>query len=393
MQDVGVAVRKGVSTKRRSILARRRNFLTRCARLNEREMTTNSRVIGAVRGEGSGPELVEATCQVLDAVATAAACDLQIRWGDEIDHRSFESVAEFCDQIFAEEGAILAGAVGGRFVYEMRRRFGLHYKINPLRSYPELAKACRLKPTAEPIDILVVRENLGGIYQGKTSERVAGDEREVAHTFVQGEKSVRAVLNIAAQAARQRGGMVTVVCKESGLPVIHNLWRRCALETGEHFGIKVALLDIDYAAYKLLQEPEAFDVIAAPNCFGDILSDLGGVLAGSRGLTFGGSFSANGAAVYQTNHGAAHDLARTDTANPVGQFFSAAMMLRETFQLTEQAQLIEDAVQGVWQAGWRTRDLNEPGCKIAGTQKFTALVVEEINRKAVRTCEALSAMS
>ncbi|MGZ5002773.1 MAG: isocitrate/isopropylmalate family dehydrogenase [Chthoniobacterales bacterium] len=362
------------------------------AALQERELTTSRCVIGALRGEGSGPELVEAACRVLEAVESALPCELLIRSSDEIDHSS-PTLAEFCNDVFAEGGALLAGAVGGRFVYEMRRRFHLHYKLNPLRSYPALARASRLKQTAQPVDILVVRENLGGIYQGSESERISSDDREVAHTFVQGEKSVRALLSVAARAARERRGMLAVVGKESGLPMIHALWRRCAMEVGESLGIKVEVLDIDYAAYKLLQEPEWFDVVAAPNCFGDILADLGGILAGSRGLTFGGSFSADGAAVYQTNHGAAHDLAGTDTANPAGQIFSTAMMLRETFHLPEQAQLIEDAVQAVWQAGWRTRDLAEPGCRLAGTRKFTELLLEEINRRAVRACEALSALN
>jgi 3-isopropylmalate dehydrogenase len=133
-----------------------------------------------------------------------------------------------------------------------------------------------------------------------------------------------------------------------------------------------------------VQQPETFDVIVAPNCFGDILSDLGGVLAGSRGLTFGASYSAEGAAVYQTNHGAAFDLAGTDTANPVGQIFSVAMMLRETFGLSMEAQLIEDSVRAVWQSGFRTTDLAERSCQIAGTQEFAELVVRQIESAAVR---------
>src|SRR6059058_1632601 len=115
-----------------------------------------------------------------------------------------------------------------------------------------------------------------------------------------------------------------------------------------------------------------------PNCFGDILSDLGGVLAGSRGLTFGASYAADGAAVYQTNHGAAHDRAETDTANPVGQIFSLAMMLQQTFGLRSAARLIEDSVRALWRAGWRTADLSEPGCKVAGTRQFGELVAREI---------------
>ncbi len=285
----------------------------------------------------------------------------------------------------------MAGAVGGRFVYDMRRRFQLYYKLNPLRSFPELTGACRLKMRDQPIDILVVRENLGGIYQGESVDNFASDGREISHIFVQREDQVRAVLQVAAKVARSRRGSLAVVGKQSGLPRIHSLWSQNALEISEALGVEVRFLDIDYAAYKLLQEPESFDVIVAPNCFGDILSDLGGILAGARGLTFGASYSTEGAAVYQTNHGAAHDLARTDTANPVGQIFSAAMMLRESFYLDDEAQWIEDAVRAVWRANWRTADLAERGCRIAGTQEFAQLVAAEICRAAVPHREACSA--
>src|SRR5207244_11633630 len=159
---------------------------------------------------------------------------------------------------------------------------------------------------------------------------------------------VRAVLEVAVGAARERQNALAVISKNSGLPVIHSLWRGCALEVAGASGVNVSLLDIDYAAYKLLQEPERFDVIVAPNCFGDILSDLGGILAGSRGLTFGASYSGEGAAIYQTNHGAAYYLAGSDMANPAGQIFSVAMMLREAFGLRTEAQWIEYSVRAVW---------------------------------------------
>jgi 3-isopropylmalate dehydrogenase len=295
--------------------------------------------------------------------------------------------AKFCEDIFARGGTILAGAAGGRFVYDMRRRFQLYYKLNPLRSYRELAGVSRLK-ASEPIDILVVRENLGGLYQGKS--QLVGDDREVWHTFGQSEDQVRAVLNVGAKAARARRNSLVVVGKQSGLPELYSLWRRCALEVKEALGVKVTLADIDYAAYQLLQEPDFFNVIVAPNCFGDILSDLGGLFAGSRGLTFGASYAADGSAVYQTNHGAANDLAGSDRANPVGQIFSVAMMLRETFQLEEEAQLMEDAVRAVWAAGWRTADLGESHCQIAGTQQFAELVSKGIRATVVRNREACS---
>jgi len=114
-------------------------------------------------------------------------------------------------------------------------------------------------------------------------------------------------------------------------------------------------INIDLAAYELIQNPARFDVIVAPNLFGDIIADLGGVLLSSRGVTFSGNFDPRGRAVYQTNHGCARDLAGTDTANPVGQLFSLTMMLRESFGLEEAAALIENSVARVWRAGWRHR--------------------------------------
>ena len=369
--------------------------------VNRQEINSrqNSRpfVVGILRGEGSGPELIDAACNVLDAVAESCGLDFHVETGGQIGWRAAqrghylsEEAAGFCREIFASGGAIVAGAAGGRFVYNMRRRFKLFYKLNPLRSYPELRGICRIKLGCEPLDILIVRENLQGIYEGESVEICSEDGREVRHTFVHKERQVRAVLKIAVEAACGRQKAVTVVGKDSGTPAIHALWRTCALEVAAAAGVKVSLLDIDYAAYKLVQEPECFDVIVAPNCFGDILSDLGGVLAGSRGLTFGASYSVDGAAVYQTNHGAAYDLAGTDMANPAGQIFSISMMLRGTFGLRMEARLVEDSVRAVWRSGWRTADLTEPGCRIVGTRQFAELVARAVRGAGVRDREACS---
>ncbi|HXX40970.1 MAG TPA: isocitrate/isopropylmalate family dehydrogenase [Chthoniobacterales bacterium] len=357
------------------------------------------RLVGVLPGEGSGPELVDIACDVLDTVSKSCGLGFQVEMGGEIgclaSERSGQSLSEevagFCQRIFANGGVILAGAAGGRFVYDMRRRFKLYYKVNPLRSYPELRNVCRLKLPARPIDILLVRDNLQGLYQGDSAEATGRNGREVSHTFVHNEELVRAIIKVGATAARQRKKALAVIGKESGTPAVHQLWKACAFEVCPKFGVEVSMIEIDYAGYRLLQDPDSFDVIVAPNCFGDILSDLGGILAASRALTFGASYSANGAAVYQTNHGAAHDLANTDTANPAGQILSVAMMLRETFGLRAEAELIEEAIHSVWGNGWRTTDLIEPGCTIAGTRQFGALVTREILNAAVHN-EACSAV-
>jgi len=128
----------------------------------------------------------------------------------------------------------------------------------------------------------------------------------------------------------------------------------------------------------MVQHPRDLDVVAAPNVFGDVLSDIGAVLLGSRGLSFGASFGARPGACYQTNHGSAHDLVGQDRANPVGQFLSLAMLLRESFGLFDAARLVERAVRAVWQDGWRTEDLAEEGGRLVGTDRMGQLVADKI---------------
>jgi 3-isopropylmalate dehydrogenase len=142
--------------------------------------------------------------------------------------------------------------------------------------------------------------------------------------------------------------------------------------------VRCSLIDIDHVSYRLIQHPREFDVVVAPNLFDDVLSDLGGVLLGSRGLCFAGSFAANGDAVYSTNHGAAYDLAGTNRANPVAQILSLAMLLRESFHLSKEARQIEEAVVRVWRDGWRTADLMEPGCRLLGTREMGQQIAEKV---------------
>src|SRR5262249_49400049 len=153
-----------------------------------------------------------------------------------------------------------------------------------------------------------------------------------------------------------------------------------ALDIAREIGVSPTFLDIDCAAYKLVKSPAEFDVIAAPNLFGDILGDLGGVLVGSRGLTYSGNFNDDGAAVFQTNHGAAYDLVGQDLANPAGQILSLAFLLREHFGLVREANLIEEALVRVWNRGWRTADLMARDCRQVGTSRMGALVLEAVRQ-------------
>jgi 3-isopropylmalate dehydrogenase len=201
----------------------------------------------------------------------------------------------------------------------------------------------------------------------------------LAHTFNISEQNVQLLMERAASLAVERSRHVTVIVKRGALPAISALWEECAQNVMLKHAVRFEMMDIDFAAYQLLQKPATFDVIVAPNCFGDILADIGGLLFGSRGITYGASYSAEGFGVYQTNHGCAYDLAGKNQANPVGQIFSLAMMLRENFCLPEAADAIFRAVRSVWAQGWRTADLVESGSRLVGTEEMGRRIAETIS--------------
>lgn len=345
-------------------------------------------LVGVLEGEGSGPEIIRATLQVLSALESAGSRKFDVRFGGEIGIPSelrygkalCDDVIEFCRAIFLNGGAILAGPGGGRFVYDLRKQFDLFCKFSPLKVYDELSNAGRMKPSfTRHADILLIRENVSGIYQGQWKElSLSNAGKKAEQSFNYTEKEVGRILRVAAGIAQHRRGEMTVTVKDAGIPIISQLWRDCTIEIASEAGIKYSFVNIDYAVYQLLQHAQDLDLIVSPNLFGDILADVGGVLVGSRGITYSGNFSSEGAAVYQTNHGAAHDLKNTNTANPAGQIFSLAMLLRESFGLVQEARLIENAVAAVWREGWRTADLAESGCRLAGTQEIGERIAEKV---------------
>lgn len=344
-----------------------------------------SLTIGVLPGEGVGPEIIEGTLEVLRSVEETGDLKFDLRFGGsigrdaELQHGAPLSVevVNFCREVFDVGGAILNGPGGGRYVYDLRKRFDLFFKISPLVAFPELEKACRLKEEAvRGTDILLVRENVSGIYQGSSSEGVTQDGRRfVRHSFTDDEAIVRRFLEAAARLAMMRRGEMTVVCKDSGVPRISALWRDCAEDIAAASGVRCKMMDIDLIAYRLIQHPREFDVIAAPNLCGDVLADLGAVLSGSRGVSYSGNYAPDGSGVYQTNHGAAYDLTGSDRANPAGQICSLAMLLRESFGLKGEAARIESAVRRTWAAGWRTEDVVEPGCQLIGTREMCRRIV------------------
>ena len=339
-------------------------------------------LIGVLDGEGIGSEVIVAALAVLQSVGDTSGRPFEIRRFSGSAIRDEEKQVstdflEFCRELFSERGGLLCGPVDGRFVYDLRRQFHLFCKLVPIRAYSELSGVSHIRPewTADT-DLLLVRENVSGLYQGEGELRSTSTDGRIAEfSFCYHEKEIRAIVEVAARLAVRRKGQLAVIVKDGGVPSVSRLWRTVAGEVLLDFDINASFLNVDLAGYKMIQHAGELDVMVAPNLYGDILADLGGVLVGARGLTFSGNYSREGASVYQTNHGSALDLAGT------GQILSLAMMLRESFGRLDEAQAIEAALRRVWSEGWRTADMREPECRVAGTQKLGDLVARAVQKE------------
>jgi len=344
-------------------------------------------VIGVFEGEGIGPEVVGAALDVLLAVSQVCSLPLDVVRGGPIGDAAERALGAtlpdaaiaLCEAVFARGGAILQGPGGGRFVYELRRRFDLFLKIVPLVARPVIARASRFKAEhLAGVDILLVRDNAGGVYQGTWDERLTPQGRVATHTFTYDERQVRAIVGAAARLAAARRGELLVAVKEGGVPSVSRLWRDVAHDEGASHGLAVTIANVDLVAYRMVQCPTSIDVLVTPNLVGDVLADLGAVLEGSRGVSYSGNFTPAGLGVFQTNHGAAHDLAGGDRANPVGQILSAAMLVREALGRPDAAALMERAVEDVWADGVTTDDLPLPGARAVGCRELAGRIADRV---------------
>lgn len=359
---------------------------------SRRGASAGALTVGVLPGEGIGPEVISVALSVLSAVEAANGARFEVRTGGAIGHDAerrtgrplTDEVSAFCEDVFEKGGAILAGPGGGRFVYDLRRRFDLFCKLSPVRPIEPLLEAGRLKARAVVgADVLVVRENTGGEYLGEWLETSDGREGRVCvHSYRYSERQVRRLLAVAAALAAGRRRRLDVIVKDGGIPGVSGLWRDLGREAAARANVDVRFVDIDLAAYRLIQDPLSFDVIAASNLFGDVLADVGAVLVSSRGMSFSGNFSEEGAAVYQTNHGSALDIAGQGRANPIGQVASLAMMLRESFGLAREARWIEAGVADVLERGFRTFDIAEPGARVCGTAELGERIAAAVAEKA-----------
>lgn len=326
-------------------------------------------------GDGIGPEVVAEAVRVLEAVATTRGHSFEymerLMGGCSIDTFGVALTDETLAACQASD-AVLLGAVGGpkwddpnakerpeKGLLALRKGLGVFANLRPVRVHPSLIDASPLKPEKlKGVDILVIRELTGGLYFGqpKGRERLNGHERAV-DTLEYHDYEIRRVVELAFRLALNRRHKVTSVDKANVLES-SRLWRHITTAIGaEHENITLEHVLVDTASMRLITGPASFDVIVTENMFGDILTDEASVLAGSMGLLPSASLGESGPGLYEPIHGSAPDIAGKRIANPVGTILSAAMLLRHSLHLEQEACLIEQAVEQTITDGCRTADL------------------------------------
>ncbi|SKA66943.1 3-isopropylmalate dehydrogenase [Desulfobaculum bizertense] len=347
-------------------------------------------------GDGIGPEITKQAVAVLETVAQKFGhelhCTEHLIGGCAIDATGHPLPQDTVDACKAAD-AVFLGAVGGPKwdnlevrpevgLLGIRKALGLFANLRPAKLFPELAGACFLRPdiVQDGIDVMVVRELTGGIYFGEPQgQEVRDGLRTGYNTMVYNEDEVRRIARLAFETAMKRDKRLCSVDKANVLEV-SRLWRTVVEEVAtEYPEVELSHLYVDNAAMQLVRDPNQFDVIVTGNLFGDILSDEAAVITGSIGMLPSASLSSGGVGLYEPIHGSAPDIAGQDKANPLASILSMAMMLRYSFNLEDEAQVIEDAVQRVLRAGHRTGDIAAAGDSPLGGSKMGQLVVDELS--------------
>jgi 3-isopropylmalate dehydrogenase len=303
-----------------------------------------------------------------------------------------------------EADAVLLGAVGGpkwdglpfaqkpeRGLLRLRKDMDLFANLRPALVFAPLIGASTLKPEViEGLDIIIVRELTGGVYFGEPRgiTTLPDGQRRGVNTQVYTTEEIRRVARVAFELAKKRSGHLCSVEKanvmESGV-----LWREEVqkLHDAEFPGVALSHMYADNCAMQLVRNPKQFDVIVTDNLFGDILSDCAAMLTGSLGMLPSASLGAADSggrrkALYEPVHGSAPDIAGKDAANPLASILSLAMMLRYSFDLEDEAKLLEAAVVGALEGGARTGDILEPGATRVSTTSMGDKVLAELDRRA-----------
>lgn len=356
--------------------------------------------ITLIPGDGIGPEIVKEAVKVLDAVASKYDHTWEYKevlmGGCSIDEYGVPLTDEALNTARLGD-AVLLGAVGGNVgnsrwydvapglrpeagLLKIRKELGLFANLRPAFLYKELEKACPLKEeiTADGIDLVIMRELTGGLYFGdRKTEEIAG-LLTATDSLVYNEEEIRRIAIRAFDIAMKRRKKVTSVDKANVLDS-SRLWRKIVKEVAEGYP-EVVLEDmlVDNAAMQLVRDPGQFDVILTENMFGDILSDEASMVVGSIGMLASASLREDKFGLYEPSHGSAPDIAGLNIANPLATILSAALMLRYTFDLEEEAAAIERAVESALRDGYRTGDIFEEGCIKCSTTRMGDEIVKRM---------------
>lgn len=356
--------------------------------------------VGIIKGDGIGPEIVEEAMKVLDKVGEVYGHTYRYKelllGGASIDVHGIpltdETVAEAksCD-------AVLMGSIGGDAkvspwyqlepnrrpeagLLKIRKELNLFANLRPAVLYDELKGACPLKEeiTEGGFDMMIMRELTGGLYFGNRKTEEIDGVMTACDELTYNENEIRRIAKRAFEIAMKRRKKVISVDKANVLDS-SRLWRKIVEEIAKEYP-EVALehMLVDNCAMQLVKDPKQFDVILTENMFGDILSDEASMVTGSIGMLASASLNDTKFGLYEPSGGSAPDIAGKGIANPIATILSAAMMLRFSFDLDKEADVIEKAVSQVLKDGYRTIDIMSEGKEQVGTAKIGDLICERI---------------
>lgn len=356
--------------------------------------------ITCIPGDGIGPEIVAEAKKVLDRTAARFGHEMIytdiLMGGASIDVYGVPLTPEAVETAKAAD-AVLMGSIGGDTntspwyqlppekrpeagLLGIRKELKLFANLRPAVLYDELAGACPLKEeiSRKGFDMLIMRELTGGLYFGERRTVTENGVRRALDTLVYDEKEIRRIAVKGFEIARKRRKKVTSVDKANVLDS-SRLWRAVVNEVAEEYpDVTLEHMLVDNCAMQLVKDPAQFDVILTENMFGDILSDEASMVTGSIGMLASASLNDTSFGLYEPSHGSAPDIAGKDIANPIATVLSAAMMLRYSFDLDEEAEAVERAVQQVLQEGYRTVDILSKGCRLVGCREMGDLLAARI---------------
>ena len=370
--------------------------INRCP-IEERMPIIMEKNIAVIWGDCSSPEIVKQTLRVLDKVAekyghTFHYTDAAMG-GEAIDRYGDPLPQHELDKCLAAD-SVLLGAVGGpkweglpgeqrpeKGLLRLRAGMGLYSNNRPAKIWPQLAPASPLKPeiVAKGIDFIIVRELIGGVYFGKhETYTLENGEKQAVDSMPYSEHEIERIGRIGFETAMKRRKKLCCVDKANVLDT-SRLWRAVMHRLqAEYPEVEYSEMFVDNCAMQVVKDPSQFDVIVTENMFGDIISDEASMITGSIGMIPSSSLGDGTRGLYEPIHGSAPDIAGKDIVNPTACILSAAMMLRYSFGMTEEADAIEGAVNKVLDKGLRTADNMSEGCTCLGCTAMGDAILAEI---------------